>query len=162
MPQPKQPTANFLFQGESRLADKTPWGPSTGKKLWENRPIDSCDKQRTGKKSEQKRADVWSDTGQQSTRRGGDNNCAIPLVFSRLRQRAVLPCSERHARSGNSALATQPCLLQPLLPWVFPSPGNRAQTQLYYYYCWKCVLVLIYYVYRVATAEHQKKYVSQI
>lgn len=162
MPQPKQPTANFLFQGESRLADKTPGGLSTGKKLWENRPIDSCDKQRTGKKSEQKRADVWSDTGQQAARRGGDNNCAIPLVFSRLRQSAVLPCSEartiRQQRTRHTALPiTASASLR-----VFPSPGNRAQTQLYYYYFRNCVLVLMYYLYRVAITVHQKEYVTQI
>lgn len=131
MPQPIQPTANFLFQGENQgFPIKTPRGPSTGKKLCENRPIDSCDKQRTGKKAKQKRADVWSDTGQQAARRGGDNNCAIPLVFSRLRQSAVLPCSEartiRQQRTRHTALPiTASASLR-----AFPSPGNRAQTQL--------------------------------
>lgn len=57
--EPIQPTANFLFQGENQgFPIKTQRGPSTGKKLSENSPIDSCDKQRTGKKSKQKRADV--------------------------------------------------------------------------------------------------------
>lgn len=80
-----------------------------------------------------------------ASRRGGDNNCAIPLVFSRLRQSALLPCSEartiRQQRTRHTALPiTASASLR-----VFPSPGNRVQTQLYYYYYRNCILVLMNY-----------------
>lgn len=101
----EQPTANFLFQGESRLADKhheDRLPERNSEKIAQLTPVTNREQVKSRNKKE-RTSDLI-----RASRRRGDNNCAIPLVFSRLRQSAVLPCSEartiRQQRTRHTAL----------------------------------------------------------
>lgn len=96
-----------------------------------------------------------------ASRRRGDNNCAIPLVFSRLRQSAVLPCSEartiRQQRTRHTALPITASASLSLSQPGKPCP-NTTLPLLLLKMCFGSNLLCI----QSSNCSAKKKFVSQI